>query len=166
MLYYALCAVMLCDALLFAMLCYARCSAMLNTTACSMLRHALYSMLCHAQCSTILNTTACSMLRHPLCSALLAASIFCMQCLSAPTRKNIYRAHSQHRWLDIGVPSIRNLRDISAWRFCLWWLFALSNIPLHLLYNSTIIASKAAQKYNLYVASSALLDGSGRNWSA
>ena len=40
---------------------------------------------------------------------LLGASNYSMQCLSAPTRGEIDKAHSQGIWLDIGVPSVRNL---------------------------------------------------------
>ena len=93
-----------------------------------------------------------------LSSALLAASNYCMQCLSAPTRGDIDKAHKQKRWLDIGIHSIRNLRHISTSRLCLWWLLGLSSVPLHLLYNSAIIASKAAQDYDVFVASPALIN--------
>lgn len=40
---------------------------------------------------------------------LLAASNFSMQCLSAPTRRDIDRAHAKKIWLDIGIPSFRNI---------------------------------------------------------
>lgn len=53
------------------------------------------------------------LLINVLSTVLLAASNYCMQCVSAPNREDIDKAHSQCRWLDIGVPSIRNLRNIS-----------------------------------------------------
>jgi hypothetical protein len=56
-----------------------------------------------------------------------------VQCLVAPNRADIDRAHAKGVWLDIGVPSIRNLRHISPLRSCLWALLALSSLPLHLL---------------------------------
>lgn len=66
-------------------------------------------------------------------SALLAASNNCMRCLSAPSRKEIDLAHAKHKWMDIGVSGLRNLRFISRWRVLLWALLALSSLPLHLL---------------------------------
>ena len=100
-----------------------------------------------------------------LSAALLAASNYCMQCLSAPTRQDIDNAHSKRRWLDIGVPSIRNLRSISKARVFLWTLLAISSIPLHLLYNSALISTQASQEYALYVGSPSLLTGDEIDWS-
>lgn len=61
-------------------------------------------------CSTTSSTDFwLHLLINILSTVLLAASNYCMQCGSAPTRKDVDKAHLQHRWLDIGVPSIRNL---------------------------------------------------------
>jgi hypothetical protein len=68
-----------------------------------------------------------------LSTLLLSAGTACMQCLSAPTRQEINEAHSQGSWLDIGIPSMRNLRWISGRRQMLWVLLAVSSLPLHLL---------------------------------
>jgi hypothetical protein len=42
-----------------------------------------------------------------LSTALLAASNYAMQCLCAPTRAAVDRAHAKNRWLDVGVLSLR-----------------------------------------------------------
>ena len=105
------------------------------------------------------------LLINALSTVLLAASNYCMQCLSSPTRKDIDKAHAQHRWLDIGVQSLRNLGSISRYRLCLWWLLALSSIPLHLLYNSAVISTQASQEYDVFVGSPDLIGGNGVNWS-
>jgi hypothetical protein len=63
----------------------------------------------------------------------LGASSYCMQCLTAPTRREVDIAHSRRKWLDIGVLSIRNLRSIDFKRVILWVLLACSSLPLHLL---------------------------------
>ena len=69
-----------------------------------------------------------------ICSTLLlCASNNAMQCLVAPTRTDIDKAHKQNIWLDIGVPSIRNLYYIGHTRLTIWTILALSSIPLHLL---------------------------------
>lgn len=68
-------------------------------------------------------------------TGLLSGSNYCMQCLVAPTRNEVDRAHRQSPpvWLDIGLPSVRNLRFIDRQRCVLWALLALSSLPLHLL---------------------------------
>lgn len=68
-----------------------------------------------------------------LSTILLSGSNYCMQCLSAPTRGEIDKEHAAQRWLDIGVPSLRNLRRISRRRLILWLLLGLTSLPLHLL---------------------------------
>ena len=105
------------------------------------------------------------LLINVLSTILLAASNYCMQCLSSPTRADIDKAHSQHRWLDIGIPSIRNLGSMSLFKLSLWWLLALSSIPLHLLYNSAVISTRASQEYDIYVGSPDLISGNVANWS-
>ena len=101
-----------------------------------------------------------------LSTILLAASNYCMQCLSSPTREDIDRAHSNHTWLDIGVPSVRNLHGVARNRVVLWWLLAFSGIPLHLLYNSAVFSTLSSQKYSVYIASHELISGIGINWTA
>lgn len=64
---------------------------------------------------------------------LLSAGAACMQCLSAPTRQEVDRAHSHSTWLDVGIPSVRNLKWIARQRMVLWALLGLSSVPLHLL---------------------------------
>lgn len=49
-----------------------------------------------------------------LSTLLLGALNLCMQLLAAPTRSEIDRAHKEFVWLDIGVPSLRNLRHRSG----------------------------------------------------
>lgn len=103
-----------------------------------------------------------------LSTLLLGASNYCMQCLASPTREEVDIAHGQQIWLDIGVPSVRNLRRIAPYRFVLWCLLAASTIPLHLLWNSAVFSTLASQEYIVFAASPALLDvAPGRlNWSA
>ncbi|KAF2709364.1 hypothetical protein K504DRAFT_353366, partial [Pleomassaria siparia CBS 279.74] len=74
-------------------------------------------------------------------SVLLSSSNYCMQCLSAPTRKEVDKAHAKEQWLDIGILSTRNLRGISRKRVAMWWILAVSSLPLHLFYNSVVFSS-------------------------
>ena len=94
-----------------------------------------------------------------LSTLLLGASNYSMQCLSSPTRGEIDKAHGKGLWLDIGVPSIRNLRHLSTARVSLWWLLAMSSIPLHLLYNSAVFSTSCSHQYTAYLVSREFLNG-------
>lgn len=77
--------------------------------------------------------TGLHLLINVLSTILLGSSNYCMQCLSAPTRKEVDRAHAQKRSLDIGVLSVSNLLRINKKRAMMWAFLGLSSIPLHLL---------------------------------
>ncbi|OQE29240.1 hypothetical protein PENFLA_c004G10140 [Penicillium flavigenum] len=91
------------------------------------------------------------LLINMLCTTLLSASNFGMQCLAAPTRRNIDRAHQKGKWLDIGVPSIRNLFRVSEGRSLLWICLASSSLPFHLMYNSTIFSTTSVTAYHIFL---------------
>ncbi|KAL8847019.1 MAG: hypothetical protein Q9221_007932 [Calogaya cf. arnoldii] len=69
-----------------------------------------------------------------LSTTLLSISNVCMQLLAAPTRQDIDEAHSKFLWLDIGVPSFRNLWHINRKRRVILVLLAATSIPLHFLW--------------------------------
>ena len=94
-----------------------------------------------------------------LSTLLLGGSNYCMQCLSAPTRADVDRAHQRWRFLDIGVPSVRNLFAIPTFKAVLWWILALSSIPLHLMYNSAFYKSLSTNDYDIVFAQESFLDG-------
>ena len=71
---------------------------------------------------------------NALSTILLSGSNYTQQCLTAPTRREIDAAHTKRRWMDIGVPSVRNLLRIKPERSLLWMVIGLTSIPLHLLY--------------------------------
>jgi len=66
-------------------------------------------------------------------SLLLGASNLSMQLLSAPTRREVDRAHRRKIWLDIGIPSLRNLRYIARRRQIAWAILAFASLPLPFL---------------------------------
>ncbi|KAG0124856.1 hypothetical protein HOY82DRAFT_633199 [Tuber indicum] len=76
-----------------------------------------------------------------LSTLLLSGSNYTQQCLTAPTRSEIDTAHARRRWMDIGVPSIRNLFMVKLERTFLWIAIRITSIPLHLLYNSAIFTT-------------------------
>ncbi|KAF2122107.1 hypothetical protein BDV96DRAFT_137243 [Lophiotrema nucula] len=91
-------------------------------------------------------TMVTHLLINLLSSLLLGASNYCMQRLVAPTRREIDIAHARKKWLDIGLPSLRNLSSISKSRVIIWVLLAMSSIPLHFLYNSVVFETIAANE--------------------
>ncbi|EXJ72124.1 uncharacterized protein A1O5_04628 [Cladophialophora psammophila CBS 110553] len=96
---------------------------------------------------------------NTLSTLLLGGSNYCMQCLSAPTRVDIDRAHAKGEFLDVGVPSVRNLRRIPGSKMILWWALGLSSIPLHLMYNSAFYKSLQMNDYDLFFVTQDFIDG-------
>ncbi|PSN64735.1 hypothetical protein BS50DRAFT_557431 [Corynespora cassiicola Philippines] len=90
-------------------------------------------------------------------SAILGGSNYAMQCLSSPTRSEVDDAHARGTWLDIGVPSIRNLRSIARKRFWVWLFLVVSSIPLHLFYNSVVFTTLSGNSYIVYTVNEAWL---------
>lgn len=68
-----------------------------------------------------------------LSTLLLGSSNYVMQCLSAPTRSDVNKAHIKGVWLDVGISSLKNLKHISKGKLVLWVFLAASSWPLHLL---------------------------------
>jgi hypothetical protein len=54
-----------------------------------------------------------------------------MQTVSAPMREDLDKAHARGKWLDIGIPSVRNLLCIEKKRVLIWLCLGLSSVPLH-----------------------------------
>ena len=71
---------------------------------------------------------------NALSTLLLSGSNYTQQCLAAPTRSEVDAAHAKREWMDIGVPSVRNLFKIKPERALLWMAIGVTSIPLHLLY--------------------------------
>lgn len=77
--------------------------------------------------------TGLHVLINILSTLLLGASNYCMQCLSAPSRADVDRAHAKRIWLDIGTPSLKNLRFVNRRRKTLWFILLATSTPIHLL---------------------------------
>nr|RBQ95898.1 hypothetical protein FVER53263_08437 [Fusarium verticillioides] len=92
-------------------------------------------------------------------TGVLGSSNFFMQVLVAPTRQDVDRAHAAKRWVEIGVHSIHNFRFISKRRIFLWALFSLTSIPLHLVFNGSVLESKATNGFLAIMVSEDFLDG-------
>ncbi|KAI0191032.1 hypothetical protein EV127DRAFT_453382 [Xylaria flabelliformis] len=71
-------------------------------------------------------------------TAVLSSSNFFMQILNVPSRQEINRAHNWLQSLDIGIPSIKNLRHLSKPKSASWLIFLITSVPIHLLFNSSV----------------------------
>jgi len=78
-------------------------------------------------------SSALHVLINVLSTLLLSASNLSIQILAAPLREEVDSAHRKNRWMDIGIPSLRDLKYVAAPRRIFWWALALSSIPLHFL---------------------------------
>lgn len=94
-----------------------------------------YAELYEGDCSVTSGwVTGMHVVINILSSALLAASNYVMQCLSAPSRSDVDKAHSRRDKLNIGVLSLRNLLVMDAKRKVLWALLFISSLPIHMLF--------------------------------
>ncbi|RAK99587.1 uncharacterized protein BO80DRAFT_384743 [Aspergillus ibericus CBS 121593] len=98
-------------------------------------------------------TTGLHLLINVLGTIILGASSYCMQCLTAPSRTEVDRAHEERVWLHIGVASPRNLAWAGRFRVTLWLLLAASSLPIHLIYNSAVFFALGTKEYNVVLAS-------------
>ncbi|KAJ5355450.1 uncharacterized protein N7496_012662 [Penicillium cataractarum] len=92
-------------------------------------------------------TSSSHLIVNVLSTVLLASSNFSMQCLNSPTRREINIAHAQHKALDIGIPSIRNLFFVSRWKVLTWIVLATSSFPLHMVWNSVVFQSRIIKEF-------------------
>ena len=98
-----------------------------------------------------------------LSTLLLAASNACMQILCAPTREEVDAAHARHKWLRIGVPSLKNLFYIDRKKSAIWVLLGLSSVPLHLLWNSAFVDTLSSNDYVFSAITEGFLQGDPYN---
>ncbi|KAE8317007.1 hypothetical protein BDV41DRAFT_561918 [Aspergillus transmontanensis] len=98
-------------------------------------------------------STGFHILINVLGTILLGASNYCMQCLSAPSRKDVDRVHAHDKWLDIGTPSVTNLRVMNWVQISIWCLLALTSLPFHVLYNAAVFSALSSNAYGVIVVS-------------
>ncbi|KIX02466.1 uncharacterized protein Z518_08407 [Rhinocladiella mackenziei CBS 650.93] len=126
--------------------------------------HSGVGTLSEGQCSRISDYSLyIHLLINVLSTALLGASNYAMQCLAAPDRGEVDKAHARGDWLDIGIPSLRNLARIDKKRVKLLIVLGISSVPLHLLYNSVIFKVISANGYAVAVVTHGFESGAAFN---
>ncbi|RGP57541.1 tkl protein kinase, partial [Fusarium sporotrichioides] len=93
-------------------------------------------------CSTIRRADkAAHVALNILSSLFLGVGHYCMQVLVAPTRKELDSAHHKGKAMEIGVPSLENLKRIESKRVVLWFALGAIATLLHVFWNSSIFTS-------------------------
>ncbi|KAH8911814.1 hypothetical protein BR93DRAFT_932932 [Coniochaeta sp. PMI_546] len=90
---------------------------------------------------------------------LLAGGNYVFQVLSSPTRREVDVAHAEKKWLDIGIPSFRNLARISRSRAVLAVVVLLVATIAQVIYNAVIFTSQTAVDYNVLAVTQSFLKG-------
>lgn len=109
-------------------------------------------------------STALNLLLHLfiniISGVILASSNFFMQVLNSPSRKEIDKVHRWLRSVDIGVPSLKNLRHVSYFKLTSWIIFAITSIPIHLFFNSAVFHTEYKRsQWHLTIATEAFVRG-------
>ncbi|KAI0426759.1 hypothetical protein F5Y09DRAFT_50659 [Xylaria sp. FL1042] len=94
-----------------------------------------------------------------LSTGMLSASTFCIQLQASPTRADVDKAHKLNTWLDIGAPSLRNLKYIGRGRVIVCVVLASSSLPIHLIFNSAVFQSLASNDYSVAVVKESFTSG-------
>ncbi|KAH7193009.1 uncharacterized protein B0J16DRAFT_69169 [Fusarium flagelliforme] len=80
--------------------------------------------------------------------ALIAGANYVVQILNSPTRAEVDNAHQNFEWLDIGIPSLRNLSLISSTRATLSGIMMAFALVSQVIYNAVIISIEQSDKSN------------------
>ncbi|GKU16125.1 unnamed protein product [Fusarium langsethiae] len=83
-----------------------------------------------------------------LAIVLIAGANYVVQILNSPTRAELDNAHQNFEWLDIGIPSLRNLSLISSTRATLSGIMMSFALVSQVIYNAIIITTEQPDKSN------------------
>ncbi|OHE95279.1 hypothetical protein CORC01_09424 [Colletotrichum orchidophilum] len=97
---------------------------------------------------------------------LLSAANYVFQVLSSPTRIEIEMAHDGRRWLDLGIPSFRNLRFVSKPRVVMTAIIMLAAVGTQVIYNAVIFSTQPGYAHQVvFVTQEFLASGQFSNTS-
>ncbi|KAH6845132.1 hypothetical protein B0I37DRAFT_406712 [Chaetomium sp. MPI-CAGE-AT-0009] len=90
---------------------------------------------------------------------LVGGANYAFQVLSSPTREEVAAVHQRGDWLDIGIPSLRNLRRIGGSRALLAVVVLATAVFTQIMYNAVIFISQTAPDYKAAMVGEAFLRG-------
>ncbi|KAF7550537.1 hypothetical protein G7Z17_g5652 [Cylindrodendrum hubeiense] len=88
---------------------------------------------------------------------LIAGANYVVQILSSPTRCEVDIAHEKSTWVDIGIPSLRNLGLISSTRAALSAILLVIAVGSQIIYNSLIFTTHSAAATNMALVSTSFI---------
>ncbi|KAG7109420.1 hypothetical protein HYQ45_017903 [Verticillium longisporum] len=91
--------------------------------------------------------------------ALLFGANYTFQVLSSPTRVEVELAHAGQKWLDIGIPSLRNFKFISKRRAALAAILLAAAISTQVIYNAVIFTTKFVPAHNILIVTESFSNG-------
>lgn len=90
--------------------------------------------LYEGSCSVSKNwSTWLHLLINVLGTVILSSGNYCAQFLAAPKREDVDRSHVAGSWLDIGIPSLRNIWALGKKQKAIWAILFMTTIPMHSL---------------------------------
>ncbi|KAI5462684.1 hypothetical protein BGZ63DRAFT_403884 [Mariannaea sp. PMI_226] len=92
--------------------------------------------------------------------AIIAGTNYVFQVLSSPTRPEVDAAHDNLKWLDIGIPSLRNFGLISPARAGLSGILIGLAFVSQIIYNSLIFTTYSASVVNVALVSTSFVNSS------
>ncbi|KAK3360111.1 hypothetical protein B0T25DRAFT_449554 [Lasiosphaeria hispida] len=90
---------------------------------------------------------------------LLGGANYVFQVLSSPTRTEVAVAHFRKKWLDIGIPSFRNLAHIENSRTFLAVAILTAAALTQVIYNAVVFTSQNAVDYKVVLVTESFLNG-------
>ncbi|KAK4449126.1 hypothetical protein QBC34DRAFT_463761 [Podospora aff. communis PSN243] len=93
------------------------------------------------------------------CVVLVAGANYVFQVLSSPTRTEVAVAHFRRRWVDVGIPSWRNLGYVEGGRAWLAVGVVLVAGVTQVIYNSAVFTTQTVADYKLVLATDSFLTG-------
>ncbi|KAK0613461.1 hypothetical protein B0T14DRAFT_436573 [Immersiella caudata] len=92
-------------------------------------------------------------------AVLVAGANYVFQVLSSPTRTEVAVAHFRRRWVDIGIPSFRNLGHVEKGRVVLAVAVLVAAAFTQIIYNSAVFTSHTTADYKLVLVTESFLTG-------
>ena len=87
-------------------------------------------------------------------TVLISTSNYVMQAVSAPTREEVDQSHAKGGFRNIGMPTSYDMVFARPYKSTLWWILALTTVPIHLFLNSSIFSTLQTNNYGIMVVSS------------
>jgi len=94
---------------------------------------------------------------------IISCSNYVMQCMSAPSRRDLDRAHNLGYHVHVGVSPARNNFHNGTIRQLSWWLIGATSIPVHLMLNSVVSVTPQTNNYLVTIVGPSFLEDS--TWS-